>query len=190
MDLINVTDHRTGLPNDGVIGKLDHMVGNFTYGQKVFISGVESPLVARRRLHRTPHQIVPQVGTGAHADGDALGSRFTISVPTSGTIVTAILTDLAAQALPVSFLLFDKAFDSGTDDSAFDLTDGDREAFIGTVSVSTFESLNDNALGTARGSWDFVAPQGVLWVQGISRGATDTDAAGDYGVSFIYEDHS
>ena len=189
-DLITATRVRTG-HNDGIIQRLDQKIGNPTYGQGVFLTGQERPMVVHARLIRTPHQVVTGVISGAaYADGDALGTRFTVSVPTAGTIRTVLLTDMDKEALSVSMLMFDKAFDGGTDNAAFDLTDNDREAWVGSLSVTNFESLNDNALGLARGAWDYVAPQGQIWIQALTRGAQNLSAGTDYGVSFVIEDHS
>ncbi len=146
---------------------------------------------SRKRLYRTPHITVPGCAPGvAYADGDALGIKFTVPVPEFGTITQTNLTDMDKEALAVALLFFDDDFDGGTDNSAFDMTDADKVKFVGFITVSNFQSLSDNALGQSSTIMDFVAPKRRLYVQAVARGAQNLTASTDYGVSFIYEDHS
>lgn len=177
--------------NDGQIGKLDYRIGNRRWGERSFISGVERPLESRKILVRTPHQVIPGLApSAAYASGDALGVRFVIDVPTQGTIVTAHLTDMAKQDALVTLVLFDNTFTSGTDNAAFDMTDADAPYYIGKIDISSYADFNDNSVASARGAWDYVAPEGRLWVQAVVYGTPTLAAATDIGVSLVIEDHS
>lgn len=130
---------------------------------------------------------IPGLSAVQYAAGDALGIKFSIAVPTSGTIQTALVTDLADQASLTDFILFDADFTGGTNNSAYDMTDADRAKFVGFVQVSTYSSFNDNAVGQAKGiGLDYIAPQGRLYVQAVTRG-TPTYAIADAQLKLLIE---
>ena len=146
---------------------------------------------SRKILYRTPLVKIPGiVASAAFADGDAVGVKFNIGVPTSGTITTTLLSDLDDEGLSLAFILFDDDFDGGTDNSAFDMTDANELKYCGFLTVSNFQALNDNQLGQSSTVLDYVAPTGRLWVQAVARGAVNIGVSTDYGISLILEDHS
>ena len=166
----------------------------YTRTPDVHDHSVETAILEQRShkdLRRTPFQVVPGVvASVAYADGDALGTKFRVPVSSSGTITLTLVSDLDKEALSIAFLLFDDDFAGGTDNSAFDKADADRDKFIGFLTVSSFQSLNDNAVGQSATVLDFVAPKRELFVQAVAKGAQNLTKSTDYGVSFVYEDHS
>jgi len=146
---------------------------------------------SRIKLVDTVFTTIPGVVSGAaYADGDALGLQFAFGVPTSGTITRVLLGDMDKEALAVELLLFRDAFTGGTDNSAFDMADADRTKVIGPITVTSFTQYNDNALGHKELAYDYVAPNGLLYVQAITRGVQNLSASTDYGVQMTIEDHS
>ena len=173
---------------ESVNHKLDHMVGNREHGQLVQIDRANAPLPVKGvgNNFKTPFVTLPGVAVAAHANGDALGTKFVVTVPSSGTLQAAILPDMAKQSLQVDFILFTADFTGGTDDAAFDMADADRVNLAGFISVSSFADFNDSSVGLTR-SWglDYVAPLGMFYVQAVARGAITPAAVDDFSVSFI-----
>ncbi len=149
------------------------------------------PIDQRLNLIQTIEKTIPGMHTGsAYASGDALGTKFEIIVPTVGVIVAAYLTDMDKEELAVDFLAFNDDFVGGTDDSAFDLSDADRHRIAVPLTISSYMSFNDNSLGYWTGARAYLAPEGKLYIQAITRGAQNLTALTDYALSLVIEDHS
>lgn len=127
----------------------------------------------------TEFTTIPGIVTGiAYASGDAFGAKFTIDVPHSGVIHTALMLDKDDEGLETELVLFRGDFVATADNSAFAVTDADLQDFVGTISFTVFKNFDANqvctvsALGLA-----YKAPQGKLWIQAVTRGAPNIAAA-------------
>ena len=134
---------------------------------------------------QTPFIAIPGAAATLHANGDAIGTRFEISVPRSGTIRTALLVDLAKQSLQVDLIVYREVFTSGVDDSVFAPVDADKRKFGTPMPITTFYDFSTSSLGVAHLDIDYVAPDRVLYIQAVARGAITISALEDYWVSLI-----
>lgn len=134
---------------------------------------------------RTPPRPVPGIAPSvAYAAEDALGTKFTIPVPPKGIILSALLIDTDDNTDEIDFLLFDRDFTGGTDNSAFTLAAGDHEALIGVFAIDTFKAVNGDQIGVANNiGLAYSAPEGVLNIQAVTQG-TQNFGSGT-GVSLI-----
>ena len=145
----------------------------------------EGNLIIVGKTARTQFQTIPGlVAASAYTSGDALGTNFSIEVPTSGVIESATLLDFDKEALATDLILFDQDFASGTDNSPFDVAEIDLPKIVGAIQFGTFFSFSDNAVGVARGlGLAYVAPTGYLHVQAVTRDVPNLTARSDYRVS-------
>ena len=149
---------------------------------------VEGPLSIGKPIS-IPYMVIPGLHiTTAYGSGDALGTKFSIDVPVWGGFREVRLKDLAKQSLQVDFLVFDRDFTGGTDDSAFDMADGDDP--IGVLSVTTFFDQNDNSYGHKAADLEYYVPDGRLYLQAVIRGTPTLASLKDYQVSFLILDNN
>ena len=121
---------------------------------------------------------IPGIGTGAaYAAGDAFGNKFVFKVPKEGTIANVVFIDKDDEGLNKELVLFNKDFGQTGDNQAFSPGDPDLHDSIGAVSIETWYDYALNQLGMATPALSYVAPEGQLYAQMLTRGA-DNIAAG------------
>ncbi len=133
----------------------------------------------------TEWAVMPSHTTDALDANDAIGSPFTMLVPTSGLIHSATLLDRDDEGSELDVALFSGQFTGAAGDVAFSLSDEDAMLKIMELSFSSFnDNVNNQSsvlvnIGKAyrvpplkRGS-----KMGLMYAQGITRG-TPTIAAG------------
>lgn len=127
----------------------------------------------------TPLTTIPGIGAGAaYAAGDAFGDKFTLNVPHSGVIHTALMLDKDDEGIETELVLFAGDFTAAVDNAVFSVTDADMEGFVGTISFTVFKNFGANQVSTVSAiGLTYVAPQGRLWVQAVTRGAPNIAAA-------------
>ncbi len=122
---------------------------------------------------------IPGIGTGsAYADLDAFGTVFTISVPKSGIIQTALYFDLDNEGLMMDLWLFKGPFLQTADNAALVVSDIDLLSVETVISFSNFKAGNTGQVAVQSGlGIAYVAPDGVLYCQMQARGAVNIAAA-------------
>lgn len=134
----------------------------------------------------TPPGVVP---SAAYTSGDAIGGLLAFEMGgSSGIIQTVVLIDLDKEALSVDLVLFDQPFTPSVDNAVFDPPDADADKCIGHISIGSFSSFNDWAVGTAAGvGLAFALPPGQtqFWAQLVARGAQNLSSALDYRVKVV-----
>ena len=135
---------------------------------------VKQPVLVRQQNYSTGYVPVPGItAAAAHADGDALGTRFTFQVPRSGTISVATYVCRDDEGIEVDLVLFTAPFVETADDAAFAPTDVDMLGFLSTITFSTYKNFGSNQSSMAVNiGLDYVAPDRTLWAQFITRGAS------------------
>ena len=153
----------------------------------VRIAGSDAPVPVTRRVFRTPITTIPGVVPSvAYASGDAVGTKFTLEVPIRGTIDQAILIDQDKEQILLCLYLFNGDFDGGTDNSAFDMTDGNATRLLAVIPMGMFYATSDNAVGFVSDlGIVYLAPQGLLYIQAVTRGVPNLTAATDYAVGLV-----
>ena len=124
-----------------------------------------------------PYQIPDLTLGGAYAANDAFGGMFTIAVPKFGTITDVIFYDRDDEGLNKDLVLFTRSFSPTANDAPIALRDDELKYSIGPISVDSWTDLLDNRLGRVTPALSYVAPQGKLWGQWVTRGA-DNIASG------------
>ena len=129
----------------------------------------------------TPPMTVPGLTTGsAYAANDAFGTLFWYDVPKRGVINAAFYYDLDNEKIAKEFVLSPVMFTPTANDSAFAPVGGEIKNFI-TIRITAGDfgtGFNANAIGQVSGlGIPYVAPEGRLWCQLITRGV-DNIAAG------------
>ncbi len=120
----------------------------------------------------TPYMEVPGITTGAvYAAGEAVGGKFTISVPRSGIITVAMMLDLDDEGKEMELWLFDGDFTATTDNTAFAVTDADLlKLAVPPISLVNFADANVNQVISNTGlALPFEAPLRELWCQCVTR---------------------
>jgi hypothetical protein len=108
----------------------------------------------------------------AYTADDALGTKFTIDVPKSGIIHAACFLDKSDLGLEVDLVICNRDFVGTADNVAFAITDVELESFISTITFVTFKDLGSARTSTAAAlGLPYVAPEGLLYCQFITRGA-------------------
>lgn len=121
---------------------------------------------------------IPGITAAAYLALDAMGARFEVPVPKSGTIEAARFYDLSDQGLGMKLWMFKSAFTATADNSPLAPSDSDLLNFEGAISFSNFHDGNtgqvasEDALGIS-----YVAPKGVLYCQMQCLGAPTISAA-------------
>ena len=115
--------------------------------------------------------------TAAYAAGDAVGIKGAFYVPKRGIVQSVNVLDQSDQQIQFDIVLFDGNFTGGTNNAAFDMADEDADDFIEDVGYTGFA---DNALASVHNiGLQYVAPQGRLWFQVVTRGAPTYAAVTD-----------
>lgn len=129
---------------------------------------------------RTALVTIPGIGTAAaYATGQAFGTKFTIDVPLSGIIHTAIYLDKDLESIECDLILFTRDFAGTADKSAFAPTDTELQDFLSTITFATFKAFSVNSVSTASAlGIAYVAPERKLYCQMVTRG-TPNIAAGN-----------
>lgn len=122
-------------------------------------------------------ELVPMLGLSAagsaYASGDAFGPKFMVEVPVSGVISNVVFLDLDDEGIAKDFVLFSADFTATADNSAFAVSDADLLNCIGVANVDIFSNFGSNQIGTGTPALGYVAPEGRLYVQCVTRGADD-----------------
>tara|TARA_Y100000310_G_scaffold15644_1_gene15691 strand:+ start:3096 stop:3530 length:435 start_codon:yes stop_codon:yes gene_type:complete len=119
------------------------------------------------------------VGTDAYAQGDALGTKISFSVPDEGIIRSMVITDVDDEAsVTVNVWVFESEPTGIAANAAFALADADAELVQGVHLIDTdFDSIN-NRVKYEEMAMPYVARGGLLHVQCELEGsATPTFAA-------------
>lgn len=131
----------------------------------------------------------PTVDTNIYASGDLIGGKLTFSpaaltsLKASGYIVSAYVTDKAAQAVDLELVVF-RANPSGTtftDQAAFDPADSDLASVAAAISLpsaSTSFAWNDNSVHFA-GSLALPVKGPTLYGALVSRGTPTFASSSD-----------
>ena len=143
--------------------------------QKVSVEGMVRVV---GKVFSTGIVTIPGIGTGAaYTSGDAFGTRFTIQVPVSGIIHTALFVDKDDEGIETELVIFNDDFIAVADNAAFAVTDKDLENFIGTIRFVNFQDWTNNQSSTAAAlGLTYYAPQRVLYIQAVTRGAPNIAA--------------
>tara|TARA_Y100000034_G_C6727583_1_gene322167 strand:+ start:216 stop:722 length:507 start_codon:yes stop_codon:yes gene_type:complete len=121
---------------------------------------------------------IPGIGAGAgYAAGDAFGTKFIIHVPKEGTISNVVFLDHDDEGIQKELILFSEDFTATADNSAFAVSDDDIRSLVGVVDISWYINYNANQVGQGTPALSYVAPEGRLYAQLVTRGA-DNIAAG------------
>ena len=136
----------------------------------------------------TPPKIIPGLTlAGAYTSGDAFGTLFWFDVPRRGVVQGVIFHDRDNEKLAKEIILSPAEFtptanDSAFAPSAFDLT----RLFPIRIVVSNFDAYNANAIGHVEGvNLPYVAPEGKLWCQVVTRGADNIASGSEPSISLI-----
>ena len=142
--------------------------------------------VSRKKISRQVTIATDVAGSGAYADGDAVGHPFVLEnvvreVGLGGEIVSCVMIDQNDQGIACDVILFSSPFVPTTDNAAFTPSDADLVYGLGHFSISSFSNFNSNQIGTARGiGLGFVLPEGSsIYGQLVARGAPT------YGTSLV-----
>lgn len=136
----------------------------------------------------------PAVGTGAHADGDVLGTVMTFSGALSnllsGRVKGVVITDKGKQSPVCDLVLFNAAPGAsvGADDAAFAPAAGDLAKIMGGVRFATTDWYVASANSFAyRGNIDIPVSTltGDLYGVLVSRGTPTPASAADYVVTLL-----
>ena len=98
-------------------------------------------------------------------------------MPVEGTISTIGLLDKDDEGIVKELVVFDADFTATTDNSAFAPSDDDLLNCIGVISIDVFYNYSVNQVGFVTPAFSYVAPNGYLYCQLVTRGV-DNIAAG------------
>ena len=139
---------------------------------------IPDPIVALGTTFVTDVIEIPGIVTAAaYQDGDAFGTKFKVAVPKDGVIATALLFGLDDEGIQKDIFLFEGDFVQTADNAAFAPTDADLLKSVGFITIDVFSNVAANQLGVASPALFYVAPQGFLWGQVVTRGADNIAAA-------------
>ena len=145
--------------------------------RNVGVNGVGDLLVSAQ-VYRSPTIRVPGIGAAAaYVSGDAFGAGFSFSVPVVGTIAHVYFLDYDDEGIQKDLVLFSLPFVATADNSAFAVSDADLRNCVGVAVINTYRNFGNNQFGEAGPALNYVAPQGTLYAQLVTRGA-DNIAAG------------
>lgn len=132
-------------------------------GAKVFFTGyVEVPSI---------------VAAVAYVAADAMGRKFSFDVPKSGIIHTAVMLDKDDEGIETDLVVFVGDFTDTADNTAFDVLDSDLHKFLSTITFATFKNFASNQVSSAAAlGLAYVAPEGKLWCQMVTRGTPNIAA--------------
>lgn len=157
----------------------------------VYLPPNQPPVIALGRLLYVPPFIVPGITAADALDaGDAMGSVFSIAVPTAGAIVKAQYYDADDEGISKELWLFRMDVTTGApaSDAAFALTD---QNLLQVVDVLTFTTFRDATNGQVSMSVDvpcwYAAPGGYLWMHLKTTGADNIAAGSMPMLSFTIE---
>lgn len=145
------------------------------------VQGLRQPFV-------TPPVIVPGLTLGgAYASGDAFGTIFSFDVPERGVIEGVLFYDRDNEKLAKELVLSPVRFTATANDSAFaPVADQLNRLFSIRITASNFDAYNANALGHVEGiNLPYVAPEGKLWCQMVTRGADNIAAGSEPSVALV-----
>lgn len=131
-----------------------------------------------KRIVATSWVLVPGTSAAsAYADEDAFGTRFTLDVPRSGVITSAMAIDEDDEDLDVNLFLFREDITSGTDNSAYAPSTSDLLKLEAIINLDLRYGVSGATLGYNPGLVvPYIAPAGLLWVQAVARGALNLAA--------------
>lgn len=130
------------------------------------------------KVYRTLRQTVPGIGAAVlYTSGDAFGTKMIFPVPVEGTISNIHFIDHDDEGLAKELVLFDRDFTETADNAAFAPSDDDMRNCIGVISITNFYNFSLNQMGEGTPALGYIAPEGKLWGQWVTRGG-DTIAAG------------
>lgn len=151
---------------------------------KVSVDGVVQVV---NKTFRTDLVTIPGIGAAvAYVSGDALGLAFTMKVPQSGIIHAAVFIDRDDEGIETDLVLFSKPFTATADNAEFTVSDADFENFIGTITFATWKNFALNQVSTAGAmGLAYVAPDRIIHVQAVTRGAPNIAAGAEPQVRLI-----
>jgi len=103
--------------------------------------------------------VTPTVDTAIYALGDLMGGKLTFAnaaraAARGGEIITAVLSDLAAQNAQIDLVLFDEdpTGTTFTDQAALDIADADLPKIAGVIPIATadYHAFNDSSAASVR----------------------------------------
>lgn len=141
------------------------------------------------KTYITPIFSIPGIVTGAaYADLDAMGVAFSIAVPYSGVIQTAIYYDLDDEGLQLDLWLLDSQPAIQTDNSALAFTDSDLQKVIpgSPLRFTTFaDAANGQTSSLSNIGAGYCNPTRRLWIQAQARGALNIAASSEPRFRFV-----
>ena len=169
----------TNPANDGLLTRNSPPIGNPRWGQRMFLSGTETPIpVANKTVKIGPFRIEGIPGAVLYTTADAFGSKMQILVPTSGIIQKVIMYDPDDEGVNTELWFFDQDFTATADNAAFAISDADLTNVEATILIDTFRNAGNNQIGEEDNlGIAYNAPSGALWLQCVTRGGP-TIAAG------------
>ncbi len=152
-------------------------VDRFGNPQEVRVSP-EGLLLTGGRIFATPYVEIPGIGAAAeYADEEAFGTRFQFAVPKSGIIQATLVLDEDDENITVDLLLFSSAPTTGTDNSAYAPSVNDLRRLEAVLNLDVRYGVSGATIGYNPGlAVPYSAPDGILWVQAIARGALNIAA--------------
>lgn len=141
-------------------------------------TNISGELYVAGRVFRTPRQPIPGIGAAvAYTSGDAFGTKMVFQVPIEGTISNVHFLDYDDEGLTKELVLFSQDFTGTADNAAFAVSDEDLRNCIGVLNITQYFNFDANQLGQGTPALGYLAPEGHLWGQWVTRGA-DNIAAG------------
>ena len=115
----------------------------------------------------------------AYADLDNIGQLFSVAVPASGIIQSAVYHDLDDEGLQVDLWMFTEQPQTlGADNAALVLPDTDNLKVLDVIQFTGFRDGNTGQISSQNGlGIAYVAPASRLWFQLQARGALNIAAA-------------
>ena len=126
-----------------------------------------------------PTDVLGIVAAAGYTAADAFGGKFVLDVPKEGTIATVVFHDYDDEGISKEIVLFTSDFVATTDNAEFDPSDADMLNCVGIISVATFYNYKSNQVGIATPALYYIAPQGKLWGQMVTRGADNIASGSD-----------
>ena len=127
-----------------------------------------------------PFQDIEGIVAGvAYASGDAFGGKFVIhGVPAVGYIDSVILLDLDDEGINTELWLFDSDFTATADNVAFAISDADLKKLLWVIRLTNFADAANNQVAESNNlDLPYIAPEGLLYCQCVTRGVPNIAAA-------------
>lgn len=147
---------------------------------------------SRFKVPVTISQTPTVTAAGAYTAKDAVGGLLTFANAAdvnygSGTIKAVVLIDNDSESAAMQLHLFDRTFTASTDNAIFSPSDADLLNYIGSILVTTYTALEDNATATVQTDLHFNLVSGgtSLFGQLATTGTPTYTATSDITVKLV-----